>query len=90
MVSAFPIAAPRSGSSLGCGASDHNSGWRGKLVHDGYTGYKQLPTLGVTAADGLTHARRKFSTCRRTTRARSAAHLASRGVVVPLLFSRLV
>ena len=38
--------------------SDH--GWRGKLVCDDYSGYKQLLTMGVTEAGCLAHARRKF------------------------------
>ena len=37
---------------------DH--GWRGKLVCDDYSGYKQLLTMGVTEAGCLAHARRKF------------------------------
>lgn len=35
-------------------------GWRGKLVCDDYSGYKQLLTMGVTEAGCLAHARRKF------------------------------
>jgi transposase len=38
--------------------SDH--GWRGKLVCDDYSGYKQLLAMGVTEAGCLAHARRKF------------------------------
>ncbi len=38
----------------------HNCGWRGKLVCDDYSGYKQLLTMGVTEAGCLAHARRKF------------------------------
>jgi transposase len=37
---------------------DH--GWRGKLVCDDYSGYKQLLTMGVSEAGCLAHARRKF------------------------------
>jgi hypothetical protein len=35
-------------------------GWRGKLVCDDYSGYKQLLTMGVTEAGCLAHARRRF------------------------------
>jgi transposase len=35
-------------------------GWRGKLVCDDYSGYKQLLMMGVTEAGCLAHARRKF------------------------------
>ena len=35
-------------------------GWRGKLICDDYSGYKQLLTMGVTEAGCLAHARRKF------------------------------
>jgi len=45
---------------LGLPGSDHNRGWRGKLVCDDYSGYKQLLTMGVTEAGCLAHARRKF------------------------------
>ena len=45
---------------LGLPGSDHNCGWRGKLVCDDYSGYKQLLTMGVTEAGCLAHARRKF------------------------------
>ena len=45
---------------LGLPGSDHNRGWRGKLVCDDYAGYKQLLTMGVTEAGCLAHARRKF------------------------------
>jgi hypothetical protein len=37
-----------------------DDGWRGKLVCDDYSGYKQLLTMGVTEAGCLAHARRKF------------------------------
>jgi transposase len=37
-----------------------DGGWRGKLVCDDYSGYKQLLTMGVTEAGCLAHARRKF------------------------------
>jgi len=45
---------------LGLPGSDHNRGWRGKLVCDDYSGYKQLLMMGVTEAGCLAHARRKF------------------------------
>jgi len=45
---------------LGLPGGDHNRGWRGKLVCDDYSGYKQLLTMGVTEAGCLAHARRKF------------------------------
>ena len=37
-----------------------DGGWRGQLVCDDYSGYKQLLTMGVTEAGCLAHARRKF------------------------------
>jgi transposase len=37
-----------------------DDGWRGKLICDDYSGYKQLLTMGVTEAGCLAHARRKF------------------------------
>lgn len=37
-----------------------NSGWRGKLVCDDFSGYKACFELGVTEAGCLAHARRKF------------------------------
>ncbi|HZF80341.1 MAG TPA: IS66 family transposase [Rubrivivax sp.] len=45
---------------LGLPGSDDNRGWRGKLVCDDYSGYKQLLTMGVTESGCLAHARRKF------------------------------
>ncbi|GHD04934.1 hypothetical protein GCM10007320_66350 [Pseudorhodoferax aquiterrae] len=41
-------------------AEDGNGGWRGTLICDDYAGYKQVMNAGVTEADCLAHARRKF------------------------------
>jgi transposase len=45
---------------LGLPGSEPNRSWRGKLVCDDYSGYKQLLAMGVTEAGCLAHARRKF------------------------------
>ena len=43
---------------LGLQADNGNSGWRGKLVCDDFSGYKACFELGVTEAGCLAHARR--------------------------------
>jgi transposase len=39
---------------------DGSGGWRGKLICDDYSGYKQTMAAGVTEAGCMAHARRKF------------------------------
>lgn len=41
-------------------AEDGTGGWRGSLICDDYSGYKQAMNAGVTEAGCLAHARRKF------------------------------
>jgi transposase len=45
---------------LGLPGSDHNPGWKGKLVTDDFSGYKACFELGVTEVGCMAHARRKF------------------------------
>jgi transposase len=40
--------------------SEHNPGWKGKLVTDDFSGYKACFELGVTEVGCMAHARRKF------------------------------
>ena len=39
---------------------DTPQGWKGTLVTDGFSGYRVATTLGVTSAQCMAHARRKF------------------------------
>jgi hypothetical protein len=45
---------------LGLPGSEHNPGWKGKLVTDDFSGYKACFELGVTEVGCMAHARRKF------------------------------
>lgn len=45
---------------LGLPGTEHNPGWKGKLVTDDFSGYKACFELGVTEAGCMAHARRKF------------------------------
>jgi len=45
---------------LGLPGTEHNPGWKGKLVSDDFSGYKACFDLGVTEAGCMAHARRKF------------------------------
>jgi transposase len=45
---------------LGLPGSEHNPGWKGKLVTDDFSGYKACFELGVTEVGCVAHARRKF------------------------------
>jgi transposase len=45
---------------LGLPGTEHNPGWKGKLVSDDFSGYKACFELGVTEAGCMAHARRKF------------------------------
>lgn len=45
---------------LGIDEEGSGDGWRGTLICDDYSGYKQTMAAGVTEAGCMTHARRKF------------------------------
>jgi transposase len=45
---------------LGLPGSEHNPGWKGKLVTDDFSGYKACFELGVTEVGCMAHARRTF------------------------------
>jgi transposase len=45
---------------LGLPGSEHNPGWKGKLVTDDFSGYKACFELGVIEVGCMAHARRKF------------------------------
>jgi transposase len=45
---------------LGLPGSEHQPGWKGKLVTDDFSGYKACFELGVTEVGCMAHARRKF------------------------------
>lgn len=45
---------------LGLPGTEHQPGWKGKLVTDDFSGYKACFELGVTEVGCMAHARRKF------------------------------